>query len=59
MLAAILFVVTSEETALHGASLLVAYAVGIGLSYLAAALGAKPFIAFMKRFRATFTAWSK
>jgi cytochrome c-type biogenesis protein len=52
VLAAILFVAAAEETAWHGASLLAAYAAGIGIPFLLAAFAARPFIAFMRRFRA-------
>ncbi len=52
VLAVILFVAAAEETALRGASLLAAYAAGIGIPFLVAALAVKPFLLFMKRFRA-------
>ena len=51
VLAAILFVAAAEETAVRGASLLAAYAAGIGIPFLLAALAARPFMNFMKRFR--------
>jgi len=51
VLAAILLVAGSEESVAGGASLLAAYALGIGLPFLAAALAVKPFLAFMQRFR--------
>jgi cytochrome c-type biogenesis protein len=51
VLAAILFVAGAEESALRGGLLLAAYALGIGLPFLAAALAARPFMAFMARFR--------
>lgn len=51
VLAAILFVAAGEESALQGAALLAVYAAGIGIPFLAAALAARPFIAFMQRFR--------
>ncbi|ADZ70756.1 cytochrome c biogenesis CcdA family protein [Polymorphum gilvum] len=51
ILAAILFVAGSEETVAQGALLLSAYALGLGIPFLAAALFAGPFLAFMKRFR--------
>lgn len=51
VLAAILFVAASEESALYGATLLGAYAAGIGIPFLAAALAAGPFMVFVKRFR--------
>jgi cytochrome c-type biogenesis protein len=50
-LAAILFVAGSEESMWHGTSLMGAYAVGLGVPFLLAALGARPFMAFMRRFR--------
>jgi cytochrome c-type biogenesis protein len=51
VLAAILFVAASEDTAWHGAGLLAAYAAGIGAPFLFAALAVRPFMAFMRRFR--------
>lgn len=51
VLAAILFVAGSEDSAGHGAALLGAYSAGIGLPFLAAALFAGPFLRFMSRFR--------
>lgn len=51
VLAAILFVAGSESSVFYGASLLGAYAAGIGLPFLAAALMAPLFLRFMKRFR--------
>lgn len=51
VLAAILFVAASEESALYGATLLAVYAAGIGIPFLVAALAAGPFMAFVKRFR--------
>lgn len=52
VLASILFIAAAEETAWRGATLLAAYAAGIGIPFLLAALAARPFIAFMQRFRA-------
>lgn len=51
VLAAILFVAASEDSILYGASLLGAYAGGLGIPFLAAALAARPFTKFMQRFR--------
>ena len=51
VLAAILFVAGAEESVLEGSALLAAYALGIGLPFLGAALFARPFMAFMARFR--------
>lgn len=51
VLATILFVAGSEQTVARGATLLLAYALGIGLPFLAASLAAGPFMAFMRRFR--------
>ncbi len=51
VLATILFMAGSEASVVHGASLLAAYALGIGLPFIAAALAIGPFLGFMKRFR--------
>ena len=51
VLAAILFVAATEDSVLRGASLLAAYAAGIGIPFLLAALAARPFMHFMQRFR--------
>jgi cytochrome c-type biogenesis protein len=51
VLAAILFVAGAEGSVLEGSTLLTAYALGIGLPFLGAALAARPFMAFMTRFR--------
>lgn len=51
ILATILFVAGSEETTGQGAILLSAYALGLGIPFLLAALFAGPFLNFMKRFR--------
>ncbi|MDH3793143.1 MAG: cytochrome c biogenesis protein CcdA, partial [Rhodospirillales bacterium] len=51
VLAAILFVAGAGDSVLEGTLLLTAYALGIGLPFLAAALAARPFMAFMARFR--------
>jgi len=51
ILAAILFVAGSEESVGQGAMLLSAYALGLGIPFLLAALFAGPFMKFMVRFR--------
>ncbi|SDU10952.1 cytochrome c biogenesis CcdA family protein [Stappia sp. ES.058] len=51
ILAAILFVAGSEESVLQGATLLGAYALGIGVPFLVAGMFAGPFMRFMSRFR--------
>jgi cytochrome c-type biogenesis protein len=51
VLAAILFVAASEDTVLRGTVLLAGYALGIGIPFLLAALAARPFMVFMRRFR--------
>ena len=51
VLAAVLMVAGAEESTWRGGSLLAAYALGIGVPFLAAALAARPFMAFMARFR--------
>lgn len=51
VLAAVLFVAAGEDTIWQGTVLLAFYALGIGLPFLAAALAARPFMAFMRRFR--------
>ncbi len=51
VLAAILFVAGAEDSVLHGAVLLGVYALGIGVPFLAVSLAARPFMAFMVRFR--------
>lgn len=50
-LAAILFVASSEDQAYHGASLLLVYALGIGIPFIVAAALIGPFMGFMQRFR--------
>ena len=50
-LAAILFVAASEDQAFYGASLLLVYALGIGVPFLLAAAAIGPFMGFMQRFR--------
>ncbi len=51
VLAAILFVAAGDQSVLRGALLLAAYSLGIGIPFLLAALAARPFLAFMARFR--------
>lgn len=51
ILASILFVAGSEDTVQRGAMLLSAYAFGLGVPFLIAALFAGPFLNFMKKFR--------
>ena len=51
VLAAILFVAGSQETALRGAALLASYSLGIGLPFLLAAAFATRFLAWAARFR--------
>ncbi|MCG8691394.1 MAG: cytochrome c biogenesis protein CcdA [Minwuiales bacterium] len=51
VLAAILFIAGSEETAAQGAALLTFYGLGIGIPFLLAALFAGPFMRFATRFR--------
>lgn len=50
-LAALLFVAGAEDTVWQGVGLLVAYALGIGVPFLAAAAFAGPFMMFMAKFR--------
>lgn len=51
VLAAILFVAGSEDTALRGATLLAVYSLGIGLPFIFAGLFASRFIAWANRFK--------
>ena len=51
ILAAILAVAGAEASASKGALLLGAYSIGIGVPFMLAALFAKPFLAFMNRFK--------
>ena len=51
VLAAIMFIAGSEETAAQGAALLTFYGLGIGIPFLLAALFAGPFMRFATRFR--------
>lgn len=59
VLASILFVAGAEETARQGASLLGVYAAGIGLPFFLAAAFVRPFIGFLRRFRAHLGAVEK
>lgn len=59
VLAAILFVAGSQETALRGAVLLAIYSLGIGLPFLLAAAFATRFLAFATRFRRHMAAVEK
>ena len=54
ILAAILAVAGSEDTALKGAGLLAVYSAGLGLPFLGAALAIEPFFRFIKRFSRHF-----
>ncbi len=51
VLAAILFVAGSEDSALRGASLLAVYSLGIGIPFILAGVFASRFIAFASRFK--------
>jgi len=51
ILATILMVAAGGDSILYGTSLLTAYALGIGIPFLIAALAVKPFMGFMARFR--------
>ncbi len=51
VLAAILMVAGTQDSAVRGASLLATYSLGIGIPFLLAALMARPFMAFMGRMR--------
>ena len=54
ILAAILAVAASQETAGQGAVLLAVYSAGLGTPFMFAALAIGPFLRFFKRFRAHF-----
>ncbi|MGO4705825.1 cytochrome c biogenesis CcdA family protein [Microvirga sp. 2MCAF38] len=54
VLAAILAVAGSEASVQHGALLLAAYSVGLGIPFLLAAFAMKPFVAFLKRMHSRF-----
>jgi cytochrome c-type biogenesis protein len=51
VLASILLVAAGKETVGEGVALLAVYAAGMGVPFLAAALAARPFLAFLARFR--------
>lgn len=51
VLAAILAVAAGRESVNEGMSLLAVYSAGLGVPFLLAAFGIRPFLAFMKRFR--------
>jgi cytochrome c-type biogenesis protein len=51
VLASILLIAGAEDSVRQGAALLAAYAAGIGLPFLLAAVFVRPFLAFMGRFR--------
>jgi cytochrome c-type biogenesis protein len=52
VLAAILTVAADKGSIGSGAALLTVYSAGLGLPFIVAALGARPFLGFMRRFRA-------
>ena len=54
ILAAILAIAASENTAGRGAGLLAIYSLGLGVPFLIAAVALEPFIGFLKRFRRHF-----
>jgi cytochrome c-type biogenesis protein len=56
ILAAILAIAASEETAWRGAGLLAVYSLGLGVPFLLAAIALEPFIGFLKKFRTHFGA---
>lgn len=51
ILATILMIAAGGDSVSYGTSLLAAYAAGLGLPFLAAAFAARPFMAFLGRFR--------
>jgi len=51
ILATILMIAAGKDSVIEGTALLSAYAAGLGLPFLAAAFFAKPFMAFLARFR--------
>ena len=59
ILAAILAVAASEQTAWRGAALLALYSLGLGLPFFLAALAIEPFVHAIKRFRRHFGAFEK
>jgi cytochrome c-type biogenesis protein len=54
ILAAILAIAASEQTAWRGAGLLAIYSLGLGVPFLLAAVALEPFVNFLKRFRVHF-----
>jgi cytochrome c-type biogenesis protein len=59
ILAAILAVAGSQESAMQGAGLLAVYSLGLGVPFLAAALAIEPFFRFIRRFTRYFTVVEK
>lgn len=59
VLAAVLFVASSEDTTLRGVYLLAAYSLGIGLPFIAAAFAVAPFMRFIRRFSTVMSALEK
>lgn len=51
ILAAILFIASSEGTISHGIGLLAVYSAGLGIPFLLAALAVRPFMEFMSKFK--------
>jgi cytochrome c-type biogenesis protein len=51
VLAAVLAVAATEDTLARGMSLLAVYSLGIGVPFTAAAIGIRPFLGFLGRFR--------
>ncbi|MFQ5534482.1 MAG: cytochrome c biogenesis CcdA family protein [Sphingomonadales bacterium] len=54
ILGAILSVAASHDDLTYGVSLLIAYSLGLGIPFLAAALGMEQFLKFLQRFRRHF-----
>lgn len=52
ILGAILFIAAQQDTIMTGVSLLATYSLGLGLPFLVAAAFVRPFMRFMRRFRA-------
>ncbi len=51
VLAVVLAVASTQDTVAQGAFLLVVYSMGLGIPFVLASLGVKPFLRFMSRFR--------
>jgi cytochrome c-type biogenesis protein len=51
ILATILMIASTGNDSTDGITLLTVYALGIGIPFLVAALGVRPFMSFMRRFR--------